>query len=93
MRNSEAAIAPSLRGILRGCSEINTLILNRKICIFCGFMRCNPRVFYDSKKRFNRLSDTRVTSPTKKGKSLSPSSTNWNPIPSEAYEKVIFANA
>jgi len=35
----------------------------------------------------------RATSPTKNGKSLSPSSTHWSPIPSDAHEKVIFANS
>jgi len=33
----------------RGCPESNTLILII-ICTFCGFMRCNPRVFQDWRK-------------------------------------------
>jgi len=32
---------------LRGCLGNKILILNHKICIFCGFMRCHPGVFYD----------------------------------------------
>ncbi|CAD7853383.1 MAG: hypothetical protein, partial [Olavius algarvensis Gamma 1 endosymbiont] len=32
---------------------------------------------------------TRATSSTKNGKFLSPSSTNWNPIPLDAHERAI----
>jgi len=39
------------------------------------------------------LSGTQATLPTKNGKPLIPSSTNWNPILSDAPEKVIFAKS
>jgi len=45
------------------------------------------------KTRLDLLSGTQATSPTKNGKPLSPSSTNWNSIPSDAHEKVIFAKS